>query len=303
MVSERKLVIILNGISRKKKKFYQQILPGISRHYDVVVWETKNLDHAIELGKEAVSLNPLGILAAGGDGTLNQVLNGMMQNGRPESLPPIGIIPLGTGNDFARLGNIKPRSESILEKIAQGGKPTDIGLVHCVNEKREKVSRYFINVASVGMGPAVVKKLLSSNRGLGPTLTYLKAILHTFFTHQPEAIEIKTEHSLWNGKVRVLAIANGQSFGSALYVAPGAKPDDGLFSTFIAGDVSLLKFLWLLMQVKAKKKIKDNKVHYNLCTNLSLTAPETCWIETEGEMAGVLPAAVEILPKAINFFR
>jgi diacylglycerol kinase (ATP) len=301
MGSQEKIIIILNGVSRKKKKFYQEILPGLSNNYLVEVLETQYRDHAMALGKEAAIKNPNGILAAGGDGTLNQVLNGVMSSGM--SPTPVGIIPLGTGNDFARMENIKPTSESILKRIAAGPTLTDIGRVNCLNENGEKSQRYFINVASLGMGPDVVKRLFKSDRSLGPTLTYFKAITQTFFSHKPEEVEATADHWTWRGKLRVLAIANGQSFGSALYVAPDAKPDDGLFSTFIAGEIPLIKFLWLLQAIKSKKTIKDNKLHYDVCTKLSLTSTEKCWIETEGELAGMLPATVEILPKAIKFFR
>ena len=303
MAGREKLIIILNSISRKKKKFYRKILPGLSEKYSVDVWETQYRDHAIELGRDALALNPKGILAAGGDGTMNQVLNGMMLSQSLDSLPPMGIIPLGTGNDFARLGNINPTAASILDKIAQGGKLTDVGRVNCQNEQGKETIRYFINVASLGMGPDTVRRLFKSNRSLGPTLTYFKAIIQTFFSHKPEPIEILTDDWVWQGKLRVLAIANGQSFASALYVAPDAHPDDGLFSVFLAGEVPLIKFLLFLRVIKSKKKIKDNKVRYDTCTKLSLKSVQECWIETEGELAGMLPAQIEIISGAIKFFR
>jgi YegS/Rv2252/BmrU family lipid kinase len=303
MAASGKLVIILNGISRKKKKFYQQILPAIQEKFDVEVWETKHRDHGIVLGKNAALQNPTGVLAAGGDGTLNQVLNGIFKSGTEGTLPSIGIIPLGTGNDFARLNHIKPIAEEILDTLHRGAKATDVGRVICRNENGEITSRYFINVASLGMGPAVVRRLFNSSRALGPTLTYFKAITQTFFTHRPEAVQIQTDAWSWSGKLRVLAIANGQSFGSGLYVAPNAKPDDGLFSTFIAAEIPLLKFLVFLQRIKSTTKIQDRLIHYNSCKKLYLTAPEKCWIETEGELVGILPAEVEIIPGGIRFFR
>lgn len=309
MADQEKIIVILNGISRKKNKFYGEILPGLSKKFFVDVWETKNRDHAIELGRKAAALNPKAILAAGGDGTLNQVLNGLASRfviGNSSSSfqdSRIGIIPLGTGNDFARMENIKHTAENIIEKIESGGKLTDVGKVSCFDANGKPITRYFINVASLGMGPDVVQRLFSSDRSLGPTLTYFKAITQTFFSHQPEEVEAVSDHWIWRGKLRVLAIANGQSFGSALYVAPDAKPDDGIFSTFIAGEIPLLKFLWLLQAIKSKKKINDNKIQYNTCTKLSLTSTEKCWIETEGELAGMLPATVEIIPNAVRFFR
>jgi diacylglycerol kinase (ATP) len=296
-----RLIIILNGISRKKKKFYDQILPIIKKQFDVDVWETKHAEHAIELGAEAAKQNPFGVLAAGGDGTLNQVINGLFKSNSPV-LPHVGIIPLGTGNDFARLAEVKSTGESIVEKIKGGTKPTDIGKVACTRDGNS-VTRYFINVASLGMGPAVVHELFKSDRSLGADLTYLKAILKVFFTHPLDDVEVKANNWDWRGKSRVVAIGNGQSFGGGIFIAPDSKPDDGLFSTFVAGNVPLLKFLFVLQRVKAKKLAVDSCIHYNTATEVMLTSLNPCWIETEGELAGLLPAHVTILPKAIQFFR
>ncbi len=302
MDEHQKLIVILNGVSRKKKKFYDQILPGFASHYAVDVWETQHQEHAIELGIKAAQENPFGVLAAGGDGTLNQVLNGLFQTNLA-ILPTLGIIPLGTGNDFARLGNIKSTSESILNKIQSGGQLTDVGVVDGFDKAGNQTTRHFINVASLGMGPAVVHELFKSDRALGKDLTYLKAILKVFFTHPLDEIEVSTNDWTWKSKARVVAIANGQSFGGGIFVAPKSLPDDGLFSTFMAGDVPVLKFLWVLQQVKAKREAIDKRIQYNTATEVRLTSPQPCWIETEGELAALLPATIKILPKAIRFFR
>jgi diacylglycerol kinase (ATP) len=298
----QKLIVILNGVSRKKKKFYRQILPGLADQYVVDVWETQHQEHALELGKKAARESPFGVLAAGGDGTLNQVLNGFFE-ANLNALPTLGIIPLGTGNDFAHLGNITSTHESILQKIQSGGQLTDVGRVHCLDTAGNQTTRHFINVASLGMGPAVVHELFKSNRALGRDLTYLKSILRVFFTHPLDEIEVSTTDWTWRSKARVVAIANGQSFGGGIFIAPGAKPDDGSFSTFVAGDVPLFKFLFVLQQVKAKRLATDSRIQYNTATQLKLTAPQPCWIETEGELAGLLPATIDMLPGAIRFFR
>jgi diacylglycerol kinase (ATP) len=302
MAEQQKLIVILNGVSRKKKKFYDQILPGLASQYAVDVWETQHQEHAIELGKKAAQEKPLGVLAAGGDGTLNQVLNGLFQSNLKD-LPTLGIIPLGTGNDFARLGNIKANTESILKKIQSGGQLTDVGVVHGLDKTGSSITRHFINVASLGMGPAVVHELFKSDRSLGRNLTYLKAILKVFFTHPLDEIEVTTHDWIWRSKARVVAIANGQSFGGGIFIAPKAFPDDGLLSTFVAGDIPLLKFLFVLQRVKAKRLATDARIQYNTATELRLTSPQPCWIETEGELACLLPATIKILPKAIRFFR
>lgn len=306
-----KVAIILNGISRKKKFFYREIFPTLKQKFEVVVFETQHAKHAIELAATACAENFDYIIAAGGDGTLNQVLNGVLENpitgirvDTNQGVPALGIIPLGTGNDFARMCGIKADANQIASLIEQNNpKPTDIGKINCSEESGEKLTKYFINVCSMGMGPAVVKRLMKSNRSLGPLLTYLKAITQTFFTHQPQEIAAKTKQWEWSGKMRVLAIANGQSFGNQMFIAPDALSDDGLFSTFVAGDLTLLRFLFCLQKIKGKKKIKDDLICYNECTSIEVSAPEPCPIEAEGEWMGWLPMKAEMLTKRIKFLR
>jgi len=173
----------------------------------------------------------------------------------------------------------------------------------CQNQQGGEVIRYFINACSIGMGPAVVDQLEKTDRSLGPTLTYWKAITTTFFKHRPQEIECKTPTWEWRGKIRVLVIANGRSFGNSLYIAPDALPDDGVFNTFIAGEIPLLKFLVYQQALKSKKKIKDKMITYNKTTRVELAAHESCPIESEGELAGFLPARIEIIPSGIRFLR
>jgi diacylglycerol kinase (ATP) len=300
-----KISIILNGISRKKKFFYTSIYPSLQQNFKAEVFETQHAQHAIELASTAVKEKFDYILAAGGDGTLNQVLNGVMLHHQGENiLPTIGIIPLGTGNDFAKMCSLKPDATHISSLLTQNNpQPTDIGKLNCRNENGETITKYFINVCSIGMGPEVVRRLVKSDRSLGPTITYLKAITETFFTHKPQKIHVNASNWEWQGKMRVLAIANGKSFGNSMFIAPEALPDDGLFSTFLATDMALLKFLFFLQLVKAKKKINSNAIMYYTSTTIEMSAPEPCPIEAEGEWMGWLPAKIEMLPKHINFLR
>jgi YegS/Rv2252/BmrU family lipid kinase len=300
-----KVAIVLNGISRKKKFFYTSICPSLQQKFQAQVFETRHAQHAIELAASLVDDQYHYIFAAGGDGTLNQVLNGVLRNLPTEmTLPTIGVIPLGSGNDFARMCGLKPDANQICNLIAQNNpKPTDIGKIRCHDEKGKTRDQYFINVCSLGMGPEVVKRLLKSDRSLGPALTYLKAITATFFSHRPQEIMAQSQHWEWRGRMRVLAIANGISFGNAMYIAPDAVLDDGVFSTFLAGDLPLLKFLFYLQIIKNRRKINDHQIAYNTCTFVEVTAPQPCPIEAEGEWMGWLPARIEVLPKQVNFLR
>lgn len=299
-----KIAIILNGISRNKKKFYSNFYPPLKNKFDVEVFETQSENHAIELAATASEKEVDVILSAGGDGTLNQIINGLLSSQNKTKSPTLGIIPLGTGNDFARTCGIKADVNQLLQFLESNkAEPVDIGLVNCVDENNKAVQRYFINACSLGMGPEVVKRLKKSDRSLGPSLTYLKAITSTFFAHQPQEVFAKSASWEWKGKVRVLAIANGKSFGNALYIAPDADIQDGQFNAFVAGDLPLWKFLIYLQTIKSGKKIIDRKITYNKLNALELTAPEPCAIETEGEAIGFLPARISLLPRLINVLK
>lgn len=298
-----KVAVILNGISRKKKTFYKEFYPTLAKKFIVEVAETQSENHAIELAgiisKKGVDV----ILAAGGDGTLHQVINGILLS-PPSAHPVVGIIPMGTGNDFARTCGIKANVNQLVQLLEKKSyQSIDIGRVICVGMDGKEVTRYFINACSIGMGPEVVKRLKKSNRSMGPTLTYLKAITSTFFSHHPQEVMAKSESWEWKGKARVLAVANGKSFGNALYIAPDADIHDGYFNSFIAGNLPLWKFLLYLQTIKSRKKIKDSKITYDRLTALELTAPEPCAIEAEGEALGYLPARISLVSAGINFLK
>ncbi len=298
-----KICTILNGISRKKKKFYTDFYPSLKSKFEVEVFETQSENHALELATKATENKFDVILSAGGDGTLNQIINGILYSQDNKRLPTVGIIPLGTGNDFARTCGIKLDVNQLIQLLERDkAESIDIGLVHCVDENGKAVVRYFINACSLGMGPEVVKRLKKSDRSLGPAVTYIKAITSTFFTHQPQEVFAKSDSWEWKGKARVLAVANGKSFGNALYIAPDADPRDGEFNIFVAGDLPLWKFLLYLQTIKSGKKLIDNKITYVKLNALELTAPERCAIEAEGEAIGFLPARIELLQHKISLF-
>jgi diacylglycerol kinase (ATP) len=297
-----KIIVILNGISRKKNYFYQYILPILAAKHAIEIRETKYAGHAHELAAQATQNKYEVILSAGGDGTLHQVLNGLIDSGT-NPLPTLGVIPLGSGNDFAGAIGVTINTQQLLSLLEMGGKPTDIGLISCKDLTGQNTNRYFINECSVGMGPATVRQMEKAPAWLGANGKYLLSILKTFFTHQPDLVELKTASWNWSGAVRVLAIANGKSFGNRIYIAPEAKQDDGLFNLFVAADVPLLKFLMCLQTLKRSKRITDSRIQYALADYVEIVSSEKVALEAEGEHVGFLPAMVSVKSKAISFLR
>jgi diacylglycerol kinase (ATP) len=290
-----KIAVIINGISRKKNKFYHAILPVLQKHFSVELFETQYPQHAIELAAEATLKGYEIIFAAGGDGTISQVVNGMLKTSG-EMLPILGIIPLGSGNDFATMMGASMQGNAIAELIQKRKtRSVDVGRIECVDEKGNLLIKYSINVCSAGMGPATVQRLERLPRWLGATFRYYVSVIDTFLTHPIAHFEVKTDNVSWKGKARVVAIANGISFGNKIYIAPDARPDDGVFATFIATNMPLLIFLGVLLRVKQRKKIKDESIRYGTATEVHISSQERIYIEAEGEIAGMLPAHISIL--------
>jgi len=297
-----KTTVVLNGISLRKKFFYKQILPVLSRHLQAEVVETKSMHDAVHLASKAVDKGCQLLLAAGGDGTIHQVLNGMLHNRENfVDLPSMGVIPIGGGNDFARALGLQADASFIDQQLTHlRFKKIDIGKVSfTIDDARP--SRYFINVLDAGMGPQVVKAMQQGDRVFGSGLAYYTAIIKNFFTYRSMRVEASTPTWKWSGPIRTLALCNGNYYGHGLCIGPDAKVDDHTFHTFICGDVSVLEFIKYSGHLKAGKKIIHDKVFYNETESMSLSAESPCAIEADGEFLGWLPARVSLLPKHISF--
>jgi diacylglycerol kinase (ATP) len=295
------IAVILNGISFKKKHFYEHLLPVISSVAPTDVFETRTLHDATFQASKAVNKLYDLIIAAGGDGTLNQVLNGMMRANSKYALPVLGLLPLGSGNDFARTIGLSANTESlavIFENYAP--QKVDIGKVTLQKNSKEVV-HYFINIVDAGMGPAVVKRINEGDQLLGASFAYFSSIIINFFTYKSIDISIKTDTWNWNGKIRTFAIANGKYFGNGLCVAPDAKPNDGMFNTFLCGDVSVLDFIRYSGTLKRGEIIDHPEVAYQRARSVEISSSKIGLLEADGELIGELPARIEIIPNAISF--
>lgn len=298
-----KIAIVLNGISLKKNYFYKKIFLRLRESFKVEVFETVSINDAVSLASKAVDKRYDMILAAGGDGTLHQVVNGVL-TGRQESksLPVIGLIPIGGGNDFARSLGVTDKPEQIETCIRNfKTRKVDVGIVYYTGASGENEFRYFINVADIGMGPEVVRRVMNSGRGLGPSMAYYQAIISTFFSYKPMVVHAKTESWAFNGITRSLALGIGKYYGHGLCIAPDAILDDGLMTAFICGNVSVFDFIRYSGTLKKGRKINIPEIQYKHTNNIELTSDKPCMIEADGEFLGHLPASVYLTSRQLDF--
>lgn len=304
--AKRDAIIILNGISLRKKIFYHTYLPAISTLFNVEVHETISRNDARLLASKAADKYVDVILVAGGDGTISQVVNGVLKGREKETkLPVLGVIPIGSSNDFVRGMGLKATPDDTLRAFsAFRPRPIDVGLIEyqtLPGSQGEKASSYFVNVADIGMGPEVVGKVLSSGQPFGSEVAYYKSILNTFLTYKPMEVTATTPEWSWKGKLRTLAVANGKYYGHGLCIAPDAIPDDRLFSVFICGNVSVLDFIMHTSTLKKGKSVVMDEVQYRTATSIDFSSESPCPIEGDGEILGYLPARVSLIERQLHF--
>jgi len=267
----------------------QRILAALKRLRPIAVSITKKTGDAAKSGRQAASDGRPYIVAAGGDGTLNEVVNGIA---RARHRPVIGILPLGTGNDFARtLGLPFSLDENI--DVLRAGKTRAVDVVR---------ARYFVNVSAGGFSGIVRNKITRQiKRSWGP-LAYIRGAaaalpkLHAYKTRivLDEREELST--ALYN-----VVIANGRFVAGGLPIAPDADPADGLLDVILISKRSAPEMALLAAEIILGKHFSSNAVIFRRAKKIVVRSRPGMWFNVDGELVGRAPAVFQILPRALSF--
>lgn len=297
-----KVVFIANNKNNRLAKLLRKLEADCIKAElsQVRFMSTRHPKHAIELAAEATEEGCDFLIAIGGDGTLHEVINGIMRSNAPaHKYPAVGLLPYGSANDFARSVHI---SNSIAELIAlirtNSVQLIDLGkiVLHPTSELR-----YFINIAGLGLSPVVVRNLSQSSGSFDPGIHYFKNILKGFRTYSKKAVTCTTSTWQWKGKLLQMAVANGRYFGNGICIAPNANVTDGRFQIAIFGDLSIWYYLKNIINLKKGLKLIHPDVSYYIADEVSIESNDACGIEADGEYVGLAPATITLLPKAIEF--
>ncbi len=264
---------------------------------------TAHRDHASHLAREAVMQGCRYIVVIGGDGTMNEVVNGIFsQDAVSPSEVRLGMVPVGTGNDWCRTFNIPfdyPGAIRLLKQ--QKTILQDIGEVHYYKGGQE-LTRYFMNIAGMGYDALVAKKTnMMKDRGKGGPLTYFYFIFASLFQFRfPEAIVEVDDTVVFEGKLFSMNVGICKYSGGGMMQVPGAVPDDGLM------DVTLIKKTSKFMVIRYTRKLYDGTL-VNLPfvsafqgKTVRITSNEKIYMEADGESLGHSPFFYEILPGSLR---
>ncbi len=264
---------------------------------------TTAADHATELTRQALRDGYEMIVAVGGDGTINEVVNGFFEAGAPiNSDAVIGVISRGTGSDFIKTLNIPKDIEGAARTLrGRSVKRCDTGRLTAVGRNGQPIVRYFINIADFGIGGETVERVNNTTKAFGGFASFLYGAIVTILTYRGKRVKVKVDDSYECEKViNNVVVANGQYFGGGMRIAPNAQVNDGLFDILVVEDTGVVESLKSIPKVYRGTHIDNPKIQYLRGKTVAAESPDTVLLDVEGEQVGRLPARFEILPGAIN---
>ena len=243
-----------------------------------------------ELARAAAADHDL-LVVVGGDGTLNEVVNGVAG-----TTVELAILPAGTGQDFGRTYGIPTRFDDAV-RLALAGAATTIDLGRATFAGGE---RYFANVGSVGMSGAVAKRANSMTKALGGRTTFYYALVREFVAWQNSEVTVTFDTGERSGPMHDVIVANGQWHGGGMRLAPEARFDDGLFDVVLIGDISKLDFVTTSPKLYKGGHVGHPRVEVVRSATVAIDAARPLPVELEGEPVGTTPARFEIVPRALR---
>lgn len=298
------IVVIANPCSAGGQT--ARIWPEIERHLvdSLGLFQTRWTErpgHAIDLAREAARGGCEVVVAVGGDGTINEVINGLIESQRGREIT-FGLIPRGTGSDFRRaIGLSRSLAQAALALRRRQTRIIDAGRVYYSSRDGGRQQRYFCNVTSFGVGGAAADRVSRSSKALGGRLTFLLATAASLFKYRNQRIQLTLDgQPLAPFKALHIAVGNGSFHGGGMRVCPRADLADGLFDVTIIGDVSPLEVASRAYLLYNGQIYTHSKVDFYRAREIVARSDETVWIEIDGEPLGKLPLEITVLPKALR---
>lgn len=296
------------GRTGRDWKSTERSLGAVYPHMQVAF--TRARGEAAALARHALGEGHREIVAVGGDGTINEVVNGMF--GPEGALDPDAVfafVTSGTGGDFRKTFGIEAGAQAAIARLKNASVRTcDVGRVSCLTPQGQPTSRYFVNIASFGLSGAVVDAVnrarIAKLFGGAFAFAFHSAAAMLRYRNVPLRIMVDGKDDEI-ATISTVAVANGQFFGGGMRVAPGAWTNDGLFDVVVMGGARKGRALSDMQAIYTGEHITRPHVRVLhgqrvVVAPVAETRGRAVLIETDGESAGRLPATFEILPRALN---
>jgi YegS/Rv2252/BmrU family lipid kinase len=249
------------------------------------------------LAAEAVREGATLLVVVGGDGSVNEVVDGVVDAGDVE----LAGIPRGTGWDFARTFGIPRDLDAAVDVALRGDvREIDAGAVTYRAWSGEEASARFANVASAGISGAIAKRANDSSKALGGKVSYYWATLAVFVGWQAGVMRVTVDAESREGRMIDALVCNGRYLGGGMMMCPDAEPDDGLFDVMLIGDVTKRDLAFVLPKTYKGKHLPHPRLEVLRGRVVTVAADEPLPLELDGEQPGTTPARFEVVPRALR---
>ena len=254
--------------------------------------------HLAELAREAALDGAELLVVVGGDGSVNEVANGLAGLGRQ---PEVAVVPRGTGWDFSRTFGIPRKIDDAVQVALEGDVRTiDLGRASYRAWDGSDATAWFANVASAGMSGAIAKRANETTKALGGKASYLWATFAVFSGWEATEIEVAVDGERRAGPMFDVVVANGRFFGGGLEICPEAEPDDGLFDVLTIGDVTKRDLVQTMPKMYRGTHLPHPKAELLRGSSVTVTSETPLPIELDGEQPGTTPVTFEVSAGALR---
>ncbi|MDB4967258.1 MAG: diacylglycerol kinase catalytic region [Myxococcales bacterium] len=265
---------------------------------------TRSAGDATTITREALKAGADLVVAVGGDGTINEVVNGFFDDDGPiRPQASFGIVPAGTGGDFIKTLGVPRDTFAAAAVLKSAPRKVDVGRLRYVDGAGKPAVRHFINIASFGISGLVDRYVNESSKVLGGKVSFALATLKAGAAYQNASVRLTLDGGTpREGKIYNVAVANGRYFGGGMKVAPDAALDDGLFDVVTMGDFSFGDLLFRGLDIYSGKHLRNPKVSVQRARRIDAEALDgvEVLLDVDGEAPGRLPASFEILQGALQ---
>ncbi len=298
------VIVNPNAGKRKGEKDWLEIAAALAEAgiaYTNVFTEHRN--HAVLLARKYIENGYRNIIVVGGDGTLNEVVNGIFtQSHIPANEITLGMIPVGTGNDWCRMFNIPGDYKQAVKLITKNKIfVQDTGTIKYISNEGKEITRYFINMAGMGFDALVAQKT-NKQKDLGKSnpLSYVVNIFSSLFSYTVTKVTILVDSEKIVSDIFSMSVGICQYNGGGMKQAPGALPDDGLFDMTIIRPIGKFKIIRNIIKLFDGSFTRMPEVSTYRSSKIIIHSEPPMYMEADGESLGHTPFVFNIIPQSLN---
>lgn len=274
-----------NGESLKLKEKILEYFDEAKISYDIIV--TNYIGEAEKIAGEIDESKYSELIIVGGDGTIVETVNGIV--GKNINL---GIIPAGTGNDFARAINSDMKFDEVMKAIIKGKTiSADIGTVN---------DKFFLNVTGFGIDSYILQNLVKIKKIFKGSFSYTVSTFYTLSSYKNKHVKITIDNKKFERDIMLVSICNGKYFGGGMKISPDSKVNDGEFELFIVNKMSKLKFMIVFWKVFKGTHLSVNEVEIFKGKSFTIESDVDIPVNVDGNLYGNTPLKVSVASKKIN---